>query len=621
MFDITKEDLHDILKSAHVGKLQLPDFQRSYVWGEEDVKSLIASIAKGYPVGSLLTLQSGGAVEFKPRAIEGAPEPEKNLEELLLDGQQRITSLYQTLFSSEPVLTKTFKGVAVERHFFLDMEKAVSDSADINEAIVGVAADGVSRGVFGRDVLLDLSTIEKQFEQLMFPLAKTFDSKDWFFSFRKHWDEYGENRYDLENDFDRGVLTTIQTYKMPIIRLDKNNSREAVCLVFEKVNVGGKKLDAFELVTAIYAANNFDLRKDWMGAEKPKSSGRLKRIQGESAKRNIYKELASTDFLQACTVLHTREQRLKAEKAGRTGSDLPRISCQKESLLALPLISYKGHADAVEAGFIEAAAFFNGEKIIWYRDVPYPPLAVTLASVFAIMGQEAKTAAAKAKLRRWFWSIVLGEQYGSSTETKVARDVPQLVEWIRGGATMPRSVDEAIFQTDRLRSLRSRLSAAYKGVHALLMREGCLDFITGKPAEIMTFFDDKIDIHHVFPRDWCKKQGLQPQIFNSIVNKTPLSKASNIAIGGHAPSKYLQRIETKHGLTSQQLDDILRTHLIEPQFLRNDDFEGFFNARLTALATLIGNAMEKPVIAATDAGEPELDLDDGEEDNVEEEAA
>ena len=61
------------------------------------------------------------------------------------------------------------------------------------------------------------------------------------------------------------MLERIERYKMPIIRLDRKNSREAICLVFEKVNVGGKKLDAFELVTAIYAADQFDLREDWNG--------------------------------------------------------------------------------------------------------------------------------------------------------------------------------------------------------------------------------------------------------------------------------------------------------------------------------------------------------------------
>jgi hypothetical protein len=67
---------------------------------------------------------------------------------------------------------------------------------------------------------------------------------------------------------------------MPIIRLDRSNSREAICLVVEKVNVGGKKLDAFELVTAIYASDNYDLREDWNGPIGKPMAGRRARALG-----------------------------------------------------------------------------------------------------------------------------------------------------------------------------------------------------------------------------------------------------------------------------------------------------------------------------------------------------
>src|SRR5690606_18263116 len=129
-----------------------------------------------------------------------------------------------------------------------------------------------------------------------------------------------------------------------------------------------------------------------------------------------------------------------------------------------------------------------------------------------------------------------------STESKLAQDVPELVDWLSGKGPQPRSLNETLFQRDRLNTLRLRISAAYKALHALLMRRGCVDFITGRPTDIMTFFDDKIDIHHIFPQAWCKRNGIDPGVYNSIINKTPLSRASNITIGGDAPSRYLKRI-------------------------------------------------------------------------------
>lgn len=608
MFDATKEDLKTLLQMVHRATLQLPDFQRDYVWDDEDVRSLIASVAKGFPIGSLLTLGTGGDVRFKPRVLAGVDRNGVQPDELLLDGQQRMTSLYQAMYCHRPVRTRTPKGTEIERYYYLDIKKAATEAADIEDAIVGVPADRIQRTNFGRDVLLDLSSADKEFEQDMFPLNRAFDSRDWFYDWRDYWRERDRDVSDLDRTFVKNVIERIERYKMPIIRLDKKNTREAVCLVFEKVNVGGKKLDAFELVTAIYAADNFDLREDWLGPPGKPRLGRQRRMLGREHPRDVLKPIAATDFLQACTLLHTREHRLAKVREGLKGKELPQVSCKREALLALPLAAYRKHADAVEGGFVEAAAFLNELKIIWHKDVPYPPQIVALAATFAILGQRAQTAAAKEKLAQWFWSITFGELYGSSTESRMARDVPELVDWIASDGPKPRSLEEAIFQQDRLRSLRSRLSAAYKGLHAVLMGRGCQDFITGRPVDIMTFFNNKIDIHHIFPRDWCEKQNILPAVYNSIVNKTPLSKQSNIAIGGKAPSEYLRRIEEKHGIAPDKLDAILRTHLIEPALLRADDFQGFFDARIKALSTLVADAMRKPVVEEAGSNEPEFEV-------------
>ena len=600
MFDSTKEDLRDILENAHTGLLQLPDFQRDYVWEDSDVKSLIASVAKGFPVGALLTLETGGEVRFKPRPIQGVESKDIEPRELLLDGQQRITSLYQSAFSKAAVTTKTNRGTLVERHYYIDMRKAAGDRANIEDAIIGVPANRIVRTDFGRKIELDLSSPEREYAEHMFPLDRAFDSRDWFYGWKDHWRAQSEDHYELEKGFERGVLDAIARYKMPVIRLDKRNSREAICLVFEKVNVGGKKLNAFELVTAIYAGDGFDLRADWLGDE-----GRRARLRAAGGREGVFKSIEATEFLQACSLLHTREVRLARAAEGLEGKELPQVSCQRDAMLSLPLAAYQRYADAVEQGFIEAARFLNEQKIISQRDVPYPIQAVALAAVFAVLGREAETQAAKEKLEQWYWCGVLGELYGSSTETRIARDLTQLVDWLRGEAGEPRTVEEAWFQTGRLDTLRVRNSAAYKGMHALLMREGCRDFITGRPAELMTFWNDAIDIHHIFPQKWCRQQGKEREIFDSIVNKTPLFKRSNIFIGGEAPSFYLKSIEQAHGLTSERLDEILRSHLIDPETLRKDDFDGFIEKRRAALAGLISKTMDKPLAEQALSPEPE----------------
>src|SRR5437762_3225107 len=89
--------MHDLLKDCEKGELQLPDFQRSWVWDEDRIKSLIASVSRAFPIGALMTLETGGEVDFKPRLLEGVSQSVRDAkpQSLLLDGQQRITSMYQ----------------------------------------------------------------------------------------------------------------------------------------------------------------------------------------------------------------------------------------------------------------------------------------------------------------------------------------------------------------------------------------------------------------------------------------------------------------------------------------------------------------------------------------------
>jgi hypothetical protein len=618
-FDTTKTSLKDLLGSVHEGKLQLPEFQRDYVWNEGDVRSLLESIAKGFPVGALLTLERGGSIEFKPRGIEGTSVEKIEPEHLLLDGQQRMTSLYKTIYSKEPARVRTSKGQVVERYFYLGIDAALAPMPDLEAAIELVPPDRIRKTNFGKDVELDLSSAALEYDQMLFPLNQTLDPLSWILGCISHWTAKGEQRMEDIQRFQNDVLNRIQSYAMPVIKLSKDNSREAVCTVFEKVNVGGKKLDAFELVTAIYAASGFDLREDWAGTQR--KHGRLGRLRDKVPPKGVFADLASTDFLQACTVLHTRGVRLQAIADGATGKDVPAITCTREALLGLPLAAYQRYADAIEAGFLEVAKFLNEQKVLWGRDVPYPPQMVSLAATFALLPPHLRNAAATDKLSQWFWAGVLGEFYGSATETKVARDVPELLAWLDGGS-IPRTVGDTSFLAMRLDTLRSRLSAAYKGFHALLMRSGCRDFITGKRVETMTVFSDALDIHHIFPRAWCEKQGIPPHRYNSIINKTALSKSTNITVGGNAPSVYLARIEERHGLSTAALDDILRSHLIDPATLRTDDFEAFWTLRKLALAELAAGAQGKPVPVNDDEPDEGYADDDGltldEEDMIEE---
>jgi len=102
--------------------------------------------------------------------------------------------------------------------------------------------------------------------------------------------------------------------------------------------------------------------------------------------------------------------------------------------------------------------------------------------------------------------------------------------WLKGGPE-PSTVSETLFRTDRLKTMRMRLSAAYKGVNALLMKEGAQDFRSGQKFDhAIFFFCENVDIRHVFPQNWCKGQGIKPAVYDSIINKTPLAYRTNRTI-------------------------------------------------------------------------------------------
>ena len=574
-FDSSKNSLQQMLRDASTGNMQLPDFQRGWVWDDEHIKSLIASISQSFPIGAVMTLENGGEdVRFKPRPIEGTDPSLRNKDPatLILDGQQRLTSLFQSLMTEQPVKTWDAKGKKVCRWYYLDMKKCLEKDADREEAVVSVPEDKLLK-TFRGEVTHDLSSSENEYKNDMFPLHDIFNFIEWGYEYNKYW-QHDADKWNLYSDFYDKVIQCFANYQIPVIKLDKNTPKEAVCLVFEKVNTGGVSLTVFELLTASFAADNFQLREDWSTHEEHLKKG-----------HPVLHDVQSDHFLQALTLLATKER-----------SSGVMISCKRRDILRLTLEEYKDWADRVQEGFIKAAHFLHGQKIFRAKDLPYRPQVVSIAAILAALGSEADTEGARQKIARWYWCGVFGEMYSSSTDTLLARDLPEVTAWVRGSADEPTTIRDANFQPNRLRTLRTRNSAAYKGVHALLMREGSRDFLTGRSiVEEHIFFDDNIDIHHIFPQAWCKEQEIESDIFNIIINKTALSASTNRSIGGQAPSSYLKELQQDAGINTAQMDEILESHRIPAHALREDDFGEFFKIRGEKLLQAIESAMGKNI--------------------------
>ena len=158
--------------------------------------------------------------------------------------------------------------------------------------------------------------------------------------------------------------------------------------------------------------------------------------------------------------------------------------------------------------------------------------------------------------------------YGGANETRYANDIEDIIDEVYKRPSQMRTVNSAFFSATRLLTLQTRLSAAYKGIMALLYKADCRDFMDNSKMNLVNSVILSPDIHHIFPEAYCQKVGIKRQKYNSIVNKTPILPPTNRSI---------------------------ESHMINFEYLEQDDFDNYFIDRAKKLLNLIENAMGKNV--------------------------
>lgn len=602
MIQSTNDKIVDILKSIDEGKIQLPDFQRGWVWDDYRIRSLIASISNGYPIGAAMFLQTGGKdIQFKTRLFEGVDEDRKNVqpERLVLDGQQRNTSIYRAMYSKKPVETTDGKKHSIKRFYYINIPQALNTLTDRIESIVSVPENRIIAKNFDRDVVLDLSTRDKEYENHHFPVNILFDQQE-MMRWQRQYTRFHNNE-EIDDQWDRfyeTIIAPMAMYLLPVITLGNDVPKEAVCQVFENVNQGGVSLTVFELVTATFATSNCELRKEWETI--------WKRLKGN--KVLCYKNInafSGTDFLTALTLL-TNYYAKKDVDEGKG------ISCKKKDVLKLKYEDYVQYKDTLIQGLKEAVKFLQQQCVYTANDLPYTSQLIPLSVLFAIDSNMWFSQHNLDKLEQWYWCGVFGELYGSANEGRYVNDVMGMLEWVKDDNKLPDTVIRSNFHASRLQHLYTRNSAAYKGVMALILKAGAKDFLKGKKMDFATFAEELTDIHHIFPANYCEKSGIDRTRWNSVVNKTPIYARTNRIIGGYAPSQYLSSLERNHKVDLSNLNNALESHQIDVVAIRSDNFDEYYEKRYNALLDLIENATGK-TIGGRDNKETELSFFDFEE--------
>lgn len=603
-FQTPQYTVNKYIEWARSGRLQLPDFQRGYKWEDERVRQLLVTVASGHPMGIVMLLKTArdAEIRFKPKPFEST-DVDSDVEPglLLLDGQQRLTSLTQALSGTGVVATKDSRGKLMDRRYYITIGTALESPDRIDEAVFSVPGDGIERTNFGKDIVRDLSTPERERAEGCFPARLLLDplgAAMWLTA---------DSGNDMFTRFLATIVQPAQAYSIPAIELDETTTKAAVTTVFEKVNIGGLPLNVFELLTATFAGDgtyyaehgtDFRLNDDWQ------------KTRAGFARYPVLASVENTYFLQAVSLLTTlRRSRDWKPDRSKPQTKRPAVSARREDLLRLTLADYLEWVGPLREAFTWAATFLADHYIFDAKFMPYPTQLVPLAAIKVLLGGDADLHGVRARLSQWYWCGILGELYGGSTETRFTRDVEQVPGWALGETEQaPRTVADANFVQSRLLSLTSRRAAAYKGIYSLILAKGARDWMYDQALDKVQYADLSVDIHHIFPYKWCVENGIDAVLRDSIVNKTAIAATTNRTIGGVAPSIYLAIIEKRAEIAAGDLDALLITHAINPAALRSDDFANHFAYRMAELIVLIEQATGKIVQRDLDSADPLEDL-------------
>ena len=362
-------NLSELLKTVGNGKSQLPDFQRSWVWDDMRICKLIESLTSDFPMGAAMFLDYSAdtGIKFKYRLFEGVDKQYESVvpDSLVLDGQQRLTTLYQVFMSKNPVVTRmdTDKDSTIKRYYYIDIEKAINPEIERLDAIISISEDKIKTENIGREIILDLRTREDEYKNLMFPLNLTFsDTMDWIWGLIT----YNKEAMPIVQKFQQEILEPLKKYTFPVITLAKDTTPEAVCQIFENVNTGGVTLTVFELVTAKFAAmGSKNLREEW------------NTLKTDFNKRNddLLEDLSGPNFLTSMTLLLSY---LKMKKGARQT-----VSCKKKDVLKLEYDDFFAYLEDLKQGFTCAANFMVQQGIYKSIDIPYSTQLIPLAAIFA----------------------------------------------------------------------------------------------------------------------------------------------------------------------------------------------------------------------------------------------
>ena len=540
--DTNPRELKELLYQINIGDTVLPDFQRDFVWDPNATTDLIISIAQNYPAGSLLRIRNTHNL-FAYREFQGAPGVNgKKPVYLILDGQQRLTSLYQA-----------FYGVGDNR-YYIDLKKLLSGQ-DFEDSMFNYKTE--------HKRVAEYSDLAAQAKELILPLSVLKGGAGEFSRWVRgvsRLQQTDQDRFALQDRLDavEDWIQVIDDYRFPVVTLTDSTSAEAVCTIFETLNRTGVKLSPFELLTARYWHQAVNLRQLWENA------------------KSTYPII--DDFQIDPYYL--------LQIVGLIGRTTPSI--KRSEILNLDVGVISLYWDDAVKGLKEALTFLQNQcGVLTPRLLPYNTIVIPMAAMFAralnIKGPQLGTF--RAKVSRWFWCAVFGQKYESSPTSQSVQDYTEFLNWIETGVE-PITVKQFGFDPQVLRSVTGRQRAVYRGVLSLVLRNHSKDFFSNETLTLEIITSKHVDDHHIFPNKYLERQRVDDKLRDCVLNHTLIDPETNRSISDKAPSVYMKKIRDEWMADptrgESQFNQLLASHLLPTGVASpfwTDDFESFLSWR------------------------------------------
>lgn len=530
------ENLLEIVKDAYRAKVVVPEFQRSFVWSRENIEEFLASILQGYFVGTFLMLDTTPEHPMFPfRMVEGLETVNGQVNpgqhstvRLVLDGQQRITSVFYALYAPDIPLRYS-------KHpyrFYLRLEPLLEGDPD--EAIVGVSTWDKRR-------LSENEALVRQHRALPFTfLADSETFYQWLFEEQDVWRENDRKKI-------REIYSHFEKFMVPVVNLSSTTSKDNIVNIFERINRTGVSLSLFDLAVARLYTKNIKLRELWR--------------QFASEHREVAELIKPEFLLKVIAIFQGKEPR-----KGNLLDVLDALTADEFT------VRWEEAKEAIVLAYRRVREEYGAFEAGW---IPYTTMLVPLAALLWELKRTRAVATAYTELDAWYWGSVFSQRYDSAVDSKTYRDFGDVKRWVEGGAAPDwlQRMDATTLDLD----VDEPRSAVYKGLMCLIARRGAKDFLTGQSANLNVCQDD-----HIFPK--ALFQGRHR--VDSVLNRTLISKETNNRKSDKRPSEFLRECLEGHGWDEARLRETLDSHYILAEayeVLLRDDFEAFIEARKETL--------------------------------------